>query len=112
MQSSSENSFSHCFTNPTTSRTGPPSSCRMTVGASRQARRRATVDTARMDHRRRQAIVFTDIQGFTTRMREDESTTVRVVREHRELVRDALARFGGREVRTVGDAFLLLFDGP
>src|SRR5438128_1742974 len=43
-------------------------------------------------------------------MGADEATTVRVVREHRALVREVLAAHGGREQRTIGDAFLVLFD--
>lgn len=62
------------------------------------------------DKRQLQAIMFTDVYGYSARMGADEENTVRVVREHREIVRALLARHGGREVDTIGDAFLLLFD--
>jgi len=62
------------------------------------------------DKRQLQAVMFTDIHGYSARMGEDEQNTVRVVREHREIVRAALAQHSGREVRTIGDAFLVLFD--
>jgi class 3 adenylate cyclase len=32
--------------------------------------------------------------------------------EHDEAVRKELSRFGGREVKTIGDGFLAVFDGP
>ena len=36
----------------------------------------------------------------------------RVLVEHQEVVRQQLARFRGREVKTTGDGFLATFDGP
>ena len=35
-----------------------------------------------------------------------------MVAQHDEVVREALARFRGREVETTGDGFLATFDGP
>jgi class 3 adenylate cyclase len=35
-----------------------------------------------------------------------------VLESHRRGVRDALGRHGGREVKSLGDGFLLSFDGP
>jgi predicted ATPase/class 3 adenylate cyclase len=64
------------------------------------------------DQRVSLAVMFTDIQGFSAMMSADEATTVRVVREHRVIVREALAEHGGRELRTIGDAFLVVFDDP
>jgi class 3 adenylate cyclase len=63
------------------------------------------------DRHVRLAVMFTDIQGFSAMMSADEATTVRVVREHRVIVREGLAEHGGRELRTIGDAFLVVFDG-
>ncbi|MCC6746747.1 MAG: hypothetical protein IT371_03755 [Deltaproteobacteria bacterium] len=61
-------------------------------------------------HRELKAIVFTDIAGFSRMMARDEAATVASVKEHREIVRRALARHGGREHDTAGDAFMVLFD--
>jgi class 3 adenylate cyclase/tetratricopeptide (TPR) repeat protein len=54
--------------------------------------------------------MFTDIAGYSAKMGSEEATTVRVVREHRTIVRDALAEHSGDERRTVGDAFLVVFE--
>ena len=60
--------------------------------------------------RQLKAIMFTDIKGFSLMMGQDEELTVRLVREHRELVREVLAKHSGTERQTIGDAFMVLFD--
>lgn len=60
--------------------------------------------------RRLKAIMFTDIKGYSAMMGEDESLAVRLVLEHREIVRDCLTRYEGQEHETIGDAFVVLFD--
>jgi class 3 adenylate cyclase len=58
-------------------------------------------------------IMFTDIVGST-----DLAGTIGDARwrdllaEHNRIVRDLLDRFRGREVKTTGDGFLAIFDGP
>jgi len=54
--------------------------------------------------------MFTDVAGYSARMGADEASTIRAVREHRVVLREALAAHGGREVETSGDAFFVLFD--
>ena len=60
--------------------------------------------------RQLKAIMFTDIKGFSAMMGTDEQRTIRLVREHRELVREVLARHWGTEWQTMGDGFMVLFD--
>ena len=60
--------------------------------------------------RRLAAVMFTDLANFTTLTREDEPTTLRLLQEHRAIVRPIVARFHGREVKTIGDGFLVVFD--
>lgn len=60
--------------------------------------------------RRLKAIMFTDIKGYSAMMGEDESLAVKLVLEHRELVRECLAHYEGQEHETIGDAFVVLFD--
>ena len=47
--------------------------------------------------------------GYSAMVERDESTALRVLDEHFQLVRDVLPRFGGREIKTIGDAFMLEF---
>ena len=60
--------------------------------------------------RQLKAIMFTDIKGFSAMMGEDEERTMRLVREHREIVRATLPDHSGHEHETIGDAFVVLFD--
>ena len=58
-------------------------------------------------------ILFTDIVGSTARAAEMGDQRWRaLLASHDALVRREIARFGGREVKSVGDGFLALFDGP
>ena len=58
-------------------------------------------------------VLFTDIVDSTRSAAELGDRRWREVLEgHQRIVRDALARFGGREVKSTGDGFLATFDGP
>lgn len=53
--------------------------------------------------------MFTDIVGFTSLAQVDEAETLKKLEEHRTMLRAIYPRYGGREVKTIGDAFLLEF---
>jgi pimeloyl-ACP methyl ester carboxylesterase len=58
-------------------------------------------------------VLFTDIVDSTGSAAQLGDQRWRELLEgHRKGVRDALARHGGREVKTLGDGFLISFDGP
>jgi class 3 adenylate cyclase len=58
-------------------------------------------------------IVFTDIDESTPLAeRLGDSAWVGVLRAHNAIVRAAIARFGGREIKTIGDAFMVAFKEP
>jgi pimeloyl-ACP methyl ester carboxylesterase/class 3 adenylate cyclase len=58
-------------------------------------------------------ILFTDIVGSTVRAREMGDKAWReLLQAHDATVRREIARFRGTEVKSLGDGFLVLFDGP
>ena len=59
--------------------------------------------------RRLAAVMFTDLVGFTRLGQRDEETALRLRREHQTLVRPLFAGHGGREVKSLGDGFLVEF---
>ena len=53
--------------------------------------------------------MFTDMAGFTSLGQKDEALAMELLEEQRGIVRPVLANHNGREVKTIGDAFLVEF---
>jgi pimeloyl-ACP methyl ester carboxylesterase len=58
-------------------------------------------------------VLFTDIVGSTQQAAElGDAAWTDILQAHHARIRDQLERYGGREMRTTGDGFFALFDGP
>lgn len=58
-------------------------------------------------------IMLTDIKGFTSKTASfSRAQTQQLLDRHRELVLPVIEKFSGRLVKTIGDAFLVVFHSP
>jgi TolB-like protein/tetratricopeptide (TPR) repeat protein len=55
------------------------------------------------------AIMFTDIQGYTTLMQEDEERAVQIRTEHRNIFNSITQKYGGEILQYYGDGTLSIF---
>ena len=61
------------------------------------------------EERQLAAIVFTDMVGYSALAQRNEAFALELLEEHRQILREIVARFHGTEIKTIGDAFLLQF---
>ena len=61
------------------------------------------------EQRKLAAIMFTDMVGYSALAQRNEALALELLREQQQVLRPVVAKHGGREVKEMGDGFLLEF---
>ncbi|MGZ3712427.1 MAG: adenylate/guanylate cyclase domain-containing protein [Bdellovibrionota bacterium] len=61
------------------------------------------------ENRHLAAIFFSDMVGYTAASHKNEDLALELLEEHRAILRPLIAKYEGREIKTMGDGFLVEF---
>lgn len=61
------------------------------------------------DNRHLAAIFFSDMAGYTAASNKNQDRALELLEEHRAILRPLIRKFEGREIKTMGDGFLVEF---
>ena len=64
------------------------------------------------DKKQVMVIMMTDIVGYSAKMEKDEAATYTLLKEHNTIMRRAITTHRGKEIKTIGDAFMVVFESP
>ncbi len=70
---------------------------------------RSTLQGEESPERELVAIMLTDMYGYSKQMEQNEAHAYSKLLEHNQIIRAAIVDYRGREIKTIGDAFLVVF---
>lgn len=88
-----------------------------TIGQALKARSQEAVSLASREQAKSEtppqrelaAIMLTDMVGYSGSMERNEERAYAQLLDHNKIIRNAIANYRGREIKTIGDAFLVIF---